>query len=144
MSLAGRYNLLMPSPRAAGRWILALAVLALALGAWYFTASPASAPALAVVAAPPDDPAASPLASAVSAELTRRGRYRLVPPSAAPFLLRISVRASANSSVTASLLEPATGRERWREDFYAPDAAALDSLAATIAGDLETALGAGQ
>lgn len=134
----------MPSPRAAGRWILALAVLALALGVWYFTASPPSAPALAVVAAPPDAPDATPIVSAVTAELARRGHCRLVPPAAAPYLLRISVRAGATSSVTASLQEPATGRERWREDFYTPDSTTLASLAATIANDLESALGAGR
>lgn len=134
----------MPSPRAAGRWILALAVLALAAGAWYFTSSRASAPALAVVAAPPDDPAASPLVAAVTAELARRGHHPLVPSAAASFLLRLSVRDGARASVTASLLEPATGRERWREDFYAPDPAAPEALAATIVSDLEIALGAGK
>jgi TolB-like protein len=63
----------------------------------------------------------------------------------AALVLTVSVRAEAGQfRVTALLVEPGTGRNRWSEDFYAQDLNApgtVQKLAGTIAEDLETTLG---
>ena len=132
----------MPSPRAAGRWALAAAVLALALGVWYFASSRGNTARLAVVPAGAGSAEEEALVAAVRTEV---GPGNLVESARAAYLLKITVRPpAAQSGVTVSLVEPATGRERWREDFYAQnlaDSAALGTLARSIARDVESALG---
>jgi TolB-like protein len=63
----------------------------------------------------------------------------------ATYVLAVSVRRAGESRrVTVYLMEPATGRKRWVEDFYAQDLgtpADVERLAAAIVVDLETALG---
>jgi nucleotide-binding universal stress UspA family protein len=110
------------------------------------------------------DPADESLAAAVAATAAERARVPLVPWSAilpfrqkptvsttlarnvnAAMVLALSVRKSSDQyRITAFLAEPATGRGRWAEDFYAQDLAApgaIAKLAETIAIDLELTLG---
>ncbi|MFN0100827.1 MAG: hypothetical protein ACKV2U_01925 [Bryobacteraceae bacterium] len=160
-------------PRKFGRLILAAAVIAGALAAYYFTRPGVPANALAVVPArwtfvDPSglDPADEALAEAITAQIANRGKVPVIGwPSILPYrghpkqapelaraigaakVLAISVRVTgAQSRVTAYLVEPFTGRKGWAEDFYAQDLRtpeAIRALAQTIAQDLEIALGAG-
>lgn len=151
--------------------LLAASVAALFAGVYWFK-RPATPPnAVAIVPARWTfldtaglDPADEPLAAAIAANAAGRGRVPLVPWSAilpfrekpkvstalasdvqAAMVLAISVRKTSDQyRITAFLAEPATGRGRWAEDFYAQNLATPDAiakLAETIAFDLELTLG---
>jgi TolB-like protein len=151
------------------RFLLAGAAAALGAGLTVFLRTRGPANALAVVPARWTfaDPsglheADAMLAEAVTAKVAKRGRIPVIGwSSIVPFrknpqlspaiakatgaamVLAISVRATGGQyRVTTFLVEPFTGRKRWAEDFYAQELASFDTLAETIAQDLELALGA--
>ena len=160
-----------PPAKTIGRWILAAAVITVAMASWFLTRPTIPRNDLAIVPArwtfldPAGlDAADERLAEAVTAQVANRGkiavigwpsvlRFRNAPkPSpelakatGATMVLAISVRLTgAQSRVTVFLVEPFTGRKRWAEDFYAQDLHSPDAvrtLAATIARDLEITLG---
>jgi len=174
----GSYAPVIPSPqpvaftRHKGRWLLAAAVIAVALAAWFFTRPAIPVNAVATVPArwtfvdPAGlDSAGESLSEAVAAQLANRRKLPVIGwpsilqfrehPKPSPELakitgagmvLAISVRMTgAQSRITVFLVEPFTGRKRWAEDFYAQDLKTPDSirtLARTITHDLGITLGA--
>jgi TolB-like protein len=152
------------------RRFLLLASAAAVLGAAFLLLRPAP-PANAVAIVPARwtfidpsglHPADEILAEAVVSQVARRGKINLIAwPKIRPFrqnpkqspelaratgaslVLALSVRQTGvQFRVTAFLVEPFTGRSRWAEDFYAQELSSFQTLAESIAQDLEITLGA--
>jgi TolB-like protein len=150
---------------------LALSLVAIAAGVYFYTRQSVPDNALAVVPArwtflDPSglDPSDEAVAEAITAQVANNGKIPVIGwPSIIPFrtnpkpgpelakatkaamVLAISVRVTGGRSrVTVFLVEPFTGRKRWAEDFYAQELntpEAVRALAQTITNDLEITLG---